>query len=103
MVVTPTINPACELCQGRRVKMDLRDAVLSHLPNPSLRACRANLIIVLTRSCCSDGELSLGVGIFCPAMSGVLLNDEHIHEEVALMPCSRSEVQGATTHESKSS
>lgn len=69
----PTINPACELCQGRRVKMALRDAVLSHLPNPSLRACRANLIIVLTRSHCSDGELSLGEGISlscnvrCPA------------------------------------
>lgn len=88
MAVTPTINPACELCQGRRVKMDLRDAVLSHLPNPSLRACTANLIIVLTRSYCSDGELSLGVGIFCPA---------------TLMPCSWSEVQGATTHEPKSS
>lgn len=55
------------------MKMDLRDTVLSDLPNPSLRACRANLIIVLTPSYCSDGELSLGVGISlscnvrCPA------------------------------------
>lgn len=53
--------------------MDLSDAVLSDLPNPSLRACRANLIIVLTRSHCSDRELSLSVGISlscnvrCPA------------------------------------
>lgn len=69
------------------MKMDLRDAVLSGLPNPSLRACRANLIIVLTRSYCSDGELSLSVGEYpCPAMSGVLLNDGDIHKEVAFTP-----------------